>query len=206
MDKDARIRQLEAELDAERMQQNQEVLPGFDKGGRVTPVGMLFAKFRVEYPAGGKFSNGWCYARAVGAIDDKPTPAHRQKAYELMRNPAIKAHIANARAKVEKRIEVDRDALLVDLLTLKDEELGKLPIPETHISEEGDVKLVWVHRRNPSTALRTIELLGKVDGIWKEKTEVSGPDGQPLAGPREVHYVNANNLKTVQDSVSGEED
>lgn len=74
---------------------------------------------------------------------------------ELLRHPIIKARIDEA---LQKRIEVNEvkaDYLINKLISI---------IENTETS-------------NPTACLRAIELAGKSIALWKERQEVSGPDG-----------------------------
>lgn len=90
----------------------------------------------------------------AGSKTTNPTRA----ATEMLNHPLVKAEI---KRRVEARVE--KSELTVEFLTQK-----LLEIIQT---EQGE---------NPQAALRAIELAGKHLGMYKERQEISGPDGEAI--------------------------
>lgn len=81
---------------------------------------------------------------------------HRLAA-ELMRHPLVAAKILEAKEERAERMELTADYLLNKLVAM--------------IEKEGV---------RDSDALRAIELAGKSLALWKERQEISGPDGEAI--------------------------
>ena len=74
---------------------------------------------------------------------------------ELMNHPLVKAEIDKRHKAREHKSEVKAEYLIEKLVTI---------IEDTQVD-------------NPQACLRAIELAGKSIALWKERQEVSGPDG-----------------------------
>lgn len=79
-----------------------------------------------------------------------------QTAAELMNHPLVKAEIDKRMAKRQERSEVKAEYLISKLIEI---------IEDAEASEK------------TADRLRAIELAGKAIALWKERQEVSGPDG-----------------------------
>lgn len=87
-----------------------------------------------------------------------------QTAAELMNHPLVKAEIERRQEKRSEKSEVTADYLVNKLISI---------IEATQID-------------NPGAALRAIELAGKSIALWKERQELSGPDGGAIQHQQEV--------------------
>lgn len=76
-------------------------------------------------------------------------------AAELLLHPLVKAEIEQRMKKQEKKAEIRAEYLINKLVRI------------IEATEED----------NPQAALRAIELAGKSIALWKERQEISGPDG-----------------------------
>lgn len=85
-------------------------------------------------------------------------------ATELMNHPLIKLEIEKRMQRREKRSEVKAEYLIDKLLKIIED------------TEEA----------NPQAALRAIELAGKSIALWKERQEISGPDGEAIKTEQRV--------------------
>lgn len=79
-------------------------------------------------------------------------------ATELLRHPLVIREIDKRNEKREKRLELSADYVIQKLIAIVDE------------TETG----------NPQAALRGLELLGKHLGLYRDRTEISGPDGNAI--------------------------
>jgi hypothetical protein len=80
--------------------------------------------------------------------------AHQTYA-ELMNHPLVVVEMEKRQAKREQKSEIKAEYLIQKLIAI---------IEDTQVD-------------NPQAALRAIELAGKSIALWKERQEVSGPDG-----------------------------
>ncbi len=85
-------------------------------------------------------------------------------ATELLRHPLVQPEI-------EKRLQVMKE----------DAEVTKEYIIQKLVSIVEDTE-----KGNPNAALRGLELLGKHLGLYKERTEISGPDGEAIRMEQKV--------------------
>lgn len=90
--------------------------------------------------------------------------AHQTSA-ELMDHPLVKAEIERRLAAREKKTEVRAEYLLNKLIQIIDD-------------AEGSEKT--------ADRLRAIELAGKAIALWKERQEISGPDGEAIKHEQQV--------------------
>jgi hypothetical protein len=104
--------------------------------------------------------------KAIELSDYKCTTkysAHQTYA-ELMNHPLVKAEIDKRQAKREQKSEVKAEYLIGKLLEM---------IEDNQIA-------------NPTAALRAIELAGKSIAMWKERQEISGPDGAAIQHEQQI--------------------
>jgi hypothetical protein len=83
---------------------------------------------------------------------------------ELMNHPLVKAEIDRRLEARQQKSEVKAEYLIAKLITI---------IEDTQTD-------------NPQAALRAIELAGKSIALWKDRQEVSGPDGQAIEVQQQV--------------------
>ena len=101
--------------------------------------------------------------KAVSLGSYKTTNPTRHAA-ELMQHPLIRAEIERRLAKRSEKAEVKADYLIAKLMNI---------IEETQAD-------------NPQACLRAIELAGKSIALWKERQEISGPDGEAIQHEQRV--------------------
>lgn len=85
-------------------------------------------------------------------------------AIELMQHPLIRAEVDKRLVARSERSEVTAEFLIQKLLNI---------IDNTEIN-------------NPNAALRAIELAGKSIALWKDRQEISGPDGQAIRHEQDI--------------------
>lgn len=85
-------------------------------------------------------------------------------AYDLMQHPLIQQEIAKRLAARSEKSEVKADYLINKLMMI---------IEDTQAD-------------NPTACLRAIELAGKSIALWKERQEISGPDGEAIRTEQRV--------------------
>lgn len=85
-------------------------------------------------------------------------------ASELLRHPLVKAAIDDRMAEKQERNELTEDYIIQKLIK---------------IVEDTD-------KSSPTAALRGLELLGKTLGLFKERQEISGPDGEAIKMEQKV--------------------
>lgn len=92
----------------------------------------------------------------------------KQTGCDLLAVPKVQAAIAKAQAERAERVDDDADQVLRDLRRLgkKAEQLGEF-----------------------AAALKAVELRGKHLGMWKERLEHTGPNGEPLETVTRVELV-----------------
>ena len=84
---------------------------------------------------------------------------HKEKmATQLMQHPHVKREIANRVQERRERMELSADYVINKLIAIVEE------------TESG----------NPQAALRGLELLGKHLGLYRDRQEISGPDGNAI--------------------------
>ena len=104
--------------------------------------------------------------KAIELSDYKCTTKYsaHQTSAELMNHPLVIAEIEKRQAKRELKSEVKAEYLIQKLMAI---------IEDTQAD-------------NPQAALRAIELAGKSISLWKERQEISGPDGGAIKHEQEV--------------------
>lgn len=127
-----------------------ETPPKVGRGSRLTPKMLRFIE---EYMADPKM-NG---SQAVLRAGYKTRNANRI-ATDLMRHPLVKKEIENRLAERRERMSLTSDYVLAKLQEIVDK------------TEES----------NPAVAVRSLELLGKHLGLYRDRQEISGPDGKAI--------------------------
>lgn len=94
---------------------------------------------------------------AVLRVPYKTNNAHKLAA-ELLNHPLIRQEIEKRLAEKRERMELSADYVVQKLIAIVEE------------TEKG----------NPQAALRGLELLGKTIALFKERQELSGPDGNAI--------------------------
>lgn len=125
-------------------------IPLKGKGSKLSPKALLFIEYYLADPS----LNA---SNAVLKAGYKSTNPNRL-ATDLLRHPLVMKTLQEKQAKRFEKFSVTQDYVL-----------GKLKkIVES--CEEG----------NPNAALRGLELLGKHLGLYRDRTEISGPDGHAI--------------------------
>lgn len=198
MTKDDEILALKAQL-AKAQKAQQLIMPGME-GAQLTPLQYRFATIRGRYPSCREHSDQWCVKEA--GSDSSTVGARRTLASKWMKIPAVKQLIDEERARQSEVLRLDGDYVLAGVIELKDMCMGKKPIIETSVDEDGNPVVSSRLSFNPTVAAKTYELLGKHQALWTDKTELTGKDGADLSVAREVIYVNRDNVKSL---TSGDE-
>lgn len=133
------------------------VKSGNNKGHKLTPKMISFID---EYFGEASFNATKAYE--LSAYRSGNNPAFR--AAEVMNHPLVQEEIKRRLAIRTEKSEVKAEYLINKL---------------TQIVERTE-------EDNPQAALRAIELLGKTIAIWKERQEISGPDGQAIQHEQHV--------------------
>jgi len=102
------------------------------------------------------------------------------RASELMAHPLIRAEVERRQTARAEKSELTGEYLIQKLL---------LMIEREEIS-------------NPQAALRAIELAGKSIALWKERQEISGPDGQAIKHEQHVKESVADFTNRIQSLAS----
>jgi phage terminase small subunit len=99
---------------------------------------------------------------------------------ELLNHPLVSAEIKARQARqtaiIDKVVEVKAEYLINKLIQI--------------VEAEQD--------RNPTAALRAIELAGKSIALWKERQEISGPDGEAIKHEQHVKESVADFTSRIQ--------
>lgn len=126
------------------------------KGKKLTP---LMVSFIDAYFGEANFNAG----KAMQLSNYKCKNSIAQAA-ELMNHPLVQEEIKRRQAIRTAKSEVSAELLIIKLMQI--------------IEAEQD--------RNPQAALRAIELAGKSIALWKERQEISGPDGEAIKHEQHV--------------------
>jgi phage terminase small subunit len=95
---------------------------------------------------------------------ESTSPNTAMRSAELMRHPLIIEEIKRRQAERTDKSEVKAEFLINKLMQMIEAE----------------------QERNPNAALRAIELAGKSIALWKERQEISGPDGEAIRHEQNV--------------------
>lgn len=103
-------------------------------------------------------------AMELSAYNVKSTRNAALQSAELMRHPLVVEEIKRRQALRTEKSEVKAEFLIAKLMQI---------IEDTQ-------------QDNPQAALRAIELAGKSIALWKERQEISGPDGEAIKHEQHV--------------------
>lgn len=128
-------------------------------GGKLTPKMLSFidAYFGVA-----KLNATEAYVQSDYTCKTRANAA--VNAAELMRHPLIHAEIERRLAVRSEKSEVKAEYLITKLMAI----------------------IEATEQDNPTAALRAIELAGKSIALWKERQEISGPDGAAIKHEQHV--------------------
>lgn len=118
------------------------------KTGKGSRLSVKMERFVEEYLIDG---NATAAVLRAGYKTNNPTKI----ATELTRHPLVKEKIKQATDDRRERMELSADYVITKLIDIVEKQ------------EQG----------NPNAALRGLELLGKHLGLYRDKQEISGPDG-----------------------------
>lgn len=82
----------------------------------------------------------------------------KEAAYKLMKHPLVKAHLESRMGERTERLDLTADFVIMKLMSI---------VQKTE-------------KENPTAALRGLELLGKHLGMYRDRQEISGPDGAAI--------------------------
>lgn len=122
-------------------------------------------------------TNGGVASKAVEEAGYKTNNA-AQLGAELRNHPLISAEIEKLEAKMQDKREIERDYLLNKLVD---------------VIENAEEKT--------SDKLRAIELAGKAIALWRERQEISGPDGESIKMEQKAEQ-NVANFKSKLDRLA----
>lgn len=125
---------------------------------RMTPRQAAFCRhFKSN---GGKVFEA--YKEAGYTVNNETTA--RTEASRLMKNPKIVAELERYDEVLDKKFELDKEYVKQKMIKIVED------------NEE----------KSPSVALRGLELLGKELGMFKDRQEISGPDGEAIRYEQKV--------------------
>ena len=130
---------------------------GNGKGKKLTPKMISF----VDAYFGEASFNA---TEAVRLSDYVVSNNPQQQAAELMNHPLVRAEIERRQSARTAVAEVKAEYLINKLMQIIEAE----------------------QQANPQAALRAIELAGKSIALWKERQEISGPDGEAIKHEQKV--------------------
>lgn len=93
------------------------------------------------------------------------TKNKKEMARALLAHPLVKAFVEKAQVAKEKRNELSQDYVIQKLISIVED------------TEQG----------NPQAALRGLELLGKHLGLYRDRQEISGPDGESIKMEQKIN-------------------
>ena len=109
----------------------------------------------------------------------------QEQGSRLLSHAMVKAAVEEAKAERVERIQIDQDYVLRIITETIERCMQARPVKDAQgnpvmvETENGDI--VPAFRFEPQAVLKGAELLGKHKGMFVEKREVTGKDGQPLA-------------------------
>lgn len=125
-------------------------IPTKGKGSKLSPKAVLFIEHYLADPS----LNASNAVLKAGYKTNNPN----RIATDLLRHPLVMKTIQDKQAKRFEKFSVTQDYVIGKLAKI------------VEACEEG----------NPQAALRGLELLGKHLGLYRDRTEISGPDGQAI--------------------------
>lgn len=131
--------------------------PGYEPPlkGKGSKLSAKMVKFIDHYMGDCQMNGSKAFIAAGYKAHDKA--AINRYSTRLLRHPLISKEIARRQGLHRERMEFSADFLLAKLMT---------------IINDGDTKT--------ADQLRAIELAGKSIALWKERQEISGPDGKAI--------------------------
>lgn len=131
--------------------------------GKGAKLSSKMTRFIDEYFAPSDGSQPLVGSSAVLRAGYKTSNPNRL-ATELLRHPLVQPEIEKRLADMKEQGEVTKEYIIQKLVSIVED------------TEKG----------NPNAALRGLELLGKHLGLYKERTEISGPDGEAIRMEQKV--------------------
>lgn len=125
-------------------------IPTKGKGSKLSPKAVLFIEYYLADPQ----LNASLAVLKAGYKTNNPN----RVATDLLRHPLVQKTIQEKQAKRFEKFSVTQDYVLQKLVRIIED------------TESG----------NPQAALRGLELLGKHLGLYRDRTEISGPDGKAI--------------------------
>jgi len=104
----------------------------------------------------------------------------KQIGYENLTKPYLADRIAELKAERAARTEITADYVLSNLKSVA-ERCMQAEAVEVYDKDAGGMIETGEYKFEHSGANKSLELLGKHLGLFVDKKEVSGPDGQPIA-------------------------
>jgi len=102
----------------------------------------------------------------------------RQQGARLLSNAVISAEIERIKAAATQRAELSAEWVLDSLKTVAERCMQAVPVME---KVDGEWKETGEFRFDSSGANKSLELLGKHLKIFTDKSEISGPGGEPVS-------------------------
>lgn len=112
-------------------------------------------------------------------------------ASELLGKTRVREALAAAMEERSKRVEIDSDYVLKNLLEIVERCMQRAPVihkGQQVVDEDGNS--VWCF--DGKNAIKALELLGKHKGMWIEKQELTGANGGPVDNQLTIRLVRAN--------------
>ena len=175
-----------AVAETKALKAGQGTIAGFE-GARLTPLQYRFAVIRGRYPKTRKYSNAWCLKEAGS---EAATNCLRKTASLYMDMPTVNEVINRELAKQGEELALEGNAILADVVELKEMCMGRIPVLSAQENEDGELVPSVSYAVNAPAANKSLELLMRHKKMLTDKTELTGKDGADLP-LREVHYVAA---------------
>lgn len=113
-------------------------------------------------------------------------------ASELLGKTQVREALAAAMEERSKRVEIDADYVLTNLLEIVERCMQRAPVMHRGKQvEDEEGRGVWCF--DGKNAIKALELLGKHKGMWIEKQELTGADGGPLDNQLTIRLVRSAN-------------
>lgn len=135
-------------------------IPTKGKGKTLSGKQLLFVEAYCD-PSGDTFQHGPNSVAAAGYA--KKTQA--RTSFSLLRHPLVIKTIRERMEARKERMELTADYVIHKLMTMIESDEDKMKHADT---------------------IRALELLGKSLALWKERQEISGPDGEAIRYEQEV--------------------
>jgi phage terminase small subunit len=162
-----------------------ELLPELDEDGNKRSMYERLRPRRQQF-VDAYFKHARSQTKAAAEVwPDYAKPAH--KGWSVIREPGVREAIEEKGEIALEEAGIHRVQILLDVNEIKRRCMQASPVLDRKgnpvLVENAEGALVPAFTFDSMGALKASELLGKNARLWTDKTEISGPNGEPLAPP-----------------------